>query len=606
MTTAEDEGAVDVLIVGGGGCGLAASIFLADAGVNAYLIERHPGTALMPKAHILNPRTMEIFHQHGLDDEVYSAGAAPEQNSAMRWLTSLGGDEVWDRRQLHAVDAWGGGALTEHYRRLTAFRHGNLPQKQLEPLLKRHAEQRSPGLVRFGHELLSLEQGDDEVTARVRDREAGTEYTVRARYVIAADGGKTVGPMFGVSMLGPEPFVHTVSVYFTADLSPYLDHDDACVRSFIRPNADGGWTRTGLIAMGPDSWGRHSREWVATVTLTAEQEYTEYTTEKAADAVRERLNLPQLDLEVQRFTRWQVEGVYAERYSEGRVFFAGDAAHRHSPMGGLGLNSGIQDAHNLAWKLAAVVRGAAGPELLDSYESERRPVAIRNVEFATMAFFNHLTAASGFGLVPGASSQYNREVLERLFADTEDGATRRVRLHETFDILRLESRAPLLELGFDYGDSPGVVPDGTEAPPRDPELFDYRPVARPGHRLPHAWLDGAAGRVSTHGLLQPGRFLLLTGADAAPWLAAAEEARTEFGIELSAHTIGDANSTGADYRDVDGDWSAVRGHGEGGAVLVRPDGHVAFRGFTSEDAGELRRSVLIALGASARVASARS
>ena len=583
-----------VLIVGGGGCGLSASFMLADAGVQAYLIERHPGTALMPKAHILNPRTMEIFAQHGIAGDVRRHGAPAAANSAMRWLTSLAGDEPWDRQTIHRVDAWGGGGLAERYRRLTAETHGNLPQNVLEPLLRQHAERRSPGRLHFGHELVSLEELDDTVLATVRIRATGEAYTVRSQYVVAADGGKTVGPMLGIPMCGPEPFVHTVSVHFRADLSRYLDSDDACVRSIIRPSPEGEWTRTGLIAVGPDRWGRHSPQWVSTVTLAPGHEEEQFDAVAAAEAVRERLNISDLEMDVLNVTKWRVEGVYAERYGTDRVFLAGDAAHRHSPMGGLGLNSGIQDAHNLSWKLAAVVLGEAAPALLNSYESERQPVARRNVEFATFAFFNHLTAGAGFGLVPGAPIEYNRAILTSLFADTEDGATRRVRLRETFEILRMESRACELEFGFSYADSPVVVPDGTPPPVRDPSLLDYRPVARPGHRLPHAWLAGPTGQVSTHSLVQPGRFVLILGAQAGPWVEAALELRGRCRLRLDVFAIG----PGGDLEASDGIWEGLRGHDEGGAILVRPDGHVAWRARsgTGAAASELEHAVSAALG----------
>ena len=569
---------------------------LADLGVEHLLVERHPTTALMPKAHIINPRTMEILALHGLAADVRREGAPPETNAAARWYTSLGGDEPWHGRAVHATDAWSGGALTERYARWTRWRHGNLPQMQFEPLLRGHAEVRNPGRVLFSHELVSLEQDEDGVLTTVRDRERGATTVVRARYLIGADGGKIVGPALGVETEGPAPFVQTVSVYFRADLSPWLDTDDAVLRFIVRPSPEGTWMRTGCLAMGPTRWDRHSETWVATITIPPGTDPEHVDDELAAAGVRERLNLPDLDLEVLRHSRWQVEAVLAERFREGRVFLAGDAAHRHSPHGGLGLNSGIQDAQNLTWKLAAVLAGRAGPALLDSYELERRPVARRNVEFATFCFFNHLAIAPGFGVLPNAPVEHNRAALEALFADSPDGAARRLRLREFMGILRIEFASADMELGFEYADSPAVVPDGTPAPPRDPAALEYVPVARPGHRLPHADLDRAGAATTTHDLLEPGAFLLLAGARGARWCAAAEA------LGIRAHAIGPEE----ELRAADGAWDELRGHGDEGAVLVRPDGHVAFRsaGTVPDPLAVLGRAYDVALGRAERVASA--
>ena len=365
MYASEDVG---VLIVGGGGCGLSASIMLSDLGVDHLLVERHPGTALMPKAHELNPRTMEIFGYHDIAQDVYRLGAPFEHNCAVRFYTSLGGSEPWHRRLLHREDAWSGGRLTAHYRPLTAFRHGNLPQNQLEPLLRDHAEARNPGRVRFNHELVAFTQDADGVTATIRERRSGVESVVRARYMLAADGGRTVGPGLGVVMEGPEPFVHTISVHFAANLAPWMDSDDAIIHTIVRPELDGTWLRTGCLAVGPSRFDRHSEEWVVTITLPPGQEDRPFDENLAAEGVRERLGISDLDLDVMRFTRWRIDALLADRYRDGRILIAGDAAHRHSPFGGLGLNTGIQDAHNLAWKLAAVLEGHAGDDLLDSYE----------------------------------------------------------------------------------------------------------------------------------------------------------------------------------------------------------------------------------------------
>lgn len=582
---------VPVLVVGGGGCGLSSSVMLSDLGVDHLLVERHPGTALMPKAHIMNPRTLEIFDQMGLAEDVYRIGAPLEHNSALAWYTSMGGDEPWHRQPLHRSAAWSGGELIPLYRSVTAHRHGNITQLLLEPLLRERAEARAPGRVLFNHAMTELEIGGDGVRAKLVDRISGEESTVLADFLIAADGGKTIGPMLGIRMEGPDPFVETVSVFIRADLSPYLEDDGALVRAFMCPKLDGGWTRTGLVAAGPKRWDRHSEEWSVSITLTPEQLETEFDADMAGEAVKQRFGIPDLDLEVIHHTRWSIEALVAERYQEGRVFLAGDAAHRHSPFGGLGLNTAIQDAHNLCWKLAAVVKGQADPKLLDSYEAERRPVGYQNVRYATVAFFNTASAIAGFGVMASAPSEHNRAVLEALFADSTEGAHRRARLSEYFHTMRMEGQAADMELGFEYGASPAVLPDGSEAPPRDPTGREYLPTTRPGHRLPHAWLDRYGNSVPTHGLLRPGRFLLLAGDDGEAWCAAAKELAGEWGVDIDAHRIGPT----ADLRDRDGGWEAIRGHGDSGAILVRPDGHVAWRSFAASD--HARRSLSEGLGA---------
>jgi 2,4-dichlorophenol 6-monooxygenase len=593
---------VPVLIVGGGGCGLTASLLLADLGVESLLVERHPSTSVLAKAHILNPRTMEIFDSIGIAEEVYAAGAPPENYSSTRFYTSLGGDDPWDRQLLYRTDSWSGGELAPYYATLSARHTGNLPQKLLEPILRRHAEQRSPGRVLFNHELVGLEQDDSGVTATIKDREKDETYTVRARYVIGADGGKTVGDLVGATMLGPTPFVDMISVHVRADLSAHVPDDDAQIRLFMRPTLDGDWIQFGLVAMGPDHWDRHCEEWHFAVTLPVEQDQSgveEYGAERALSDMRELLKLPDLDAEVLNITHWLVDAVVADRFQAGRVLLAGDAAHRHSPMGGLGLNTAIQDVHNLAWKLAAVVGGSAGPELIDSYEPERRPVGERNVEFSTFAFFNHLAVRAGFGMLPGAPPEHNRAALEALFADTADGATRRARLREFFHTLRMEFGAADIELGYEYAASAGVVPDGSPAPPRDPTGHRYVQVARPGHRLPHAWLLHDGELVTTHGLLRPGAFLLLAGSNGGDWAAAAADAAAELGVAVDALRVG----PGLELADRDGAWGELRGHDEYGAVLVRPDGHVAMRspGAPTDARAALDAALSTALGRSARV-----
>jgi 2,4-dichlorophenol 6-monooxygenase len=359
-----------------------------------------------------------------------------------------------------------------------------------------------------------------------------------------------------------------------------------------RPTADGGWVRGGLVTMGPNRWDRHSPEWRVSVTRPlGSGRPQDYDDDQAVADVRRQLNLEDLQIEILVISHWTIESVLADRFQDGRIFLAGDAAHRHSPMGGLGLNTGIQDVHNLTWKLAAVLLDDAEPALLDSYEAERRPIGRQNVGWATFNFYNHLAAGAGFGMLPGAPEDHNRAALAAIFADTFEGSARRARLRDFYWAVRREFQQLDIELGFEYADSPVVTPDGSEAEPRDPVGHEYRPTARPGHRLPHAWLEAAAGEaVSTHQLLHPGAFLLLTGQASGAWSQAAEACATSFRSKVDVRSVG----VGADLADRDGRWQELRGHGANGAVLVRPDGHVAFR--AASDGGDAEALLSAALG----------
>ena len=295
--------------------------------------------------------------------------------------------------------------------------------------------------------------------------------------------------------------------------------------------------------------------------------------------IRELLKLPDLQMQVHKISHWMIEAVLAERYRFDRVLLAGDAVHRHPPASGLGLNTGIQDAHNLAWKLALVTRGTATPALLDSYEQERRPIGSFNVAWALSSYWNHLlSAASIFAIHPanvyeavGQPDEDNE--ISGLFADTPDGRMRRARMAEVFATHRIEMFDHDVELGFVY-EQGALLPDGTPLPPRDPMGADYRPSTRPGHRLPHAWLEVDGKRVSTHDLLEAqGGFLLLAGAQGQAWCAAARQLGEAAGLQLRALRI----AHDGDALDTDRQWQALSQIDAGGALLVRPDGMVAWR-----------------------------
>ncbi|MFC4112862.1 FAD-dependent monooxygenase [Nonomuraea zeae] len=561
---------VPVLVVGGGACGLSASIFLSDLGVEHLLVERRAGTSDMPRAHYLNQRTMEIFRQHALADAVYAEAAPPEKVATVRWQTSLAGDRPFDAQTLYVMDCGGGGGLRATYEAVSPCATANLPQIRLEPLLRRHAEERAPGRVRFGHELLGWSADDrGRINAEICDRATGERLAVCCRYLVAADGGKTVGPGAGVRMVGRDDLPEVVSAYFTADLSPWWD-DQALLTWFLNPGSRGVWGSGALVAAGPE-WGSRCREWVLHLTQAPDAaERLDAST--FAERMRELLGVPRLRPEVHRVSHWRLEAVVAERYRAGNVFLAGDAAHRHGPNTGLGLNTAVQDAHNLAWKLSAVLAGRGGEALLDTYDSERRPVGRRNVDWATAASLNHQRIVAAIGLSPDMSAAERTAVFARYLASAPAEA------REAFASQRVEFQAHDLELGFAYA-AGALVPDGTAAPPRDPEGGRYRPTARPGHRLPHVWLQRGGRRVSTHDLTGAGAsFALITGAEGAAWQEAVRRVRADAGVAIAAAVVsGGAGVPEGVWTDPSGDWARLSGIGPDGALLVRPDNHVAWR-----------------------------
>jgi 2,4-dichlorophenol 6-monooxygenase len=558
---------VPVLIVGGGGCGLCASIFLSDHGVGHLLVERHADTSHVPKAHYLNLRTMGIFRQHGLYEAVAERGAPLEKFGRVRWQTTLTGDGELDARLIHEMDAFGGGALRETYAAAGPVLPTKLPQLRLEPILRAHAERRNPGRILFGHELLAFSDDGERVIAEVRDAETGEITEVAAQYLVAADGGRTVGAALGVRMQGAPGMVDVTTAYFSADLSRWWQ-EGAIITWFLNPYRPD--LSSTLLEMGP-TWGRGCEEW----GLHFRPGEADRSDEQAVVArIREVLGLPGLDLTLHRVTRWTVEGVLADRYRDGRVLLVGDAVHRQPPTTGLGLNGGIQDVHNLAWKLAAVLTGRAHDSLLDTYEAERRPVGKRNVDWAMATWFHHkIISEAAVGLGQHIPPERRASAFTAYFDPSPVGVAVRARAAEIFRTHRAECQALDLEIGFAY-EQGAVIPDGGRQPPRAPMADVYHPTTRPGHLLPHAWIERDRRRLSTHDLTGAATgFALLTGPAGAPWYEAAGQVAEKFSIPITVTSIGNS----AECADVDGRWAAVRQITDEGALLVRPDNHVAWR-----------------------------
>lgn len=347
---------VDVLVVGAGPVGLTAAHLCRRVGLRAAVVERREGPQRAPAAHVVNARTFEIWRQAGLDVEALRAHALdPEESSAVHWVDRLGGEVLgslpYERQGDDQL------AVTPHPLR-------NLSQHRLEPLLVTDDLD-----VRYGHELLDVEQDDEGVVARVQGPD-GQVGRFRADHLLAADGAaSTVRRHLGIELEGPRTLQSFRMVHLAADLTDLVGPARGVLFFVLDPAAGGTFVSHGL-----------SREWVYMVPWDPEAEPDGDLAPEVARALVERALARDVDFEVLASSTWHMTAQVAERFRSGRSFLVGDAAHRFPPTGGLGLNSGVADVHDLVWKLAAVRAGWAGPELLDTYEHERRPVAQRNCD----------------------------------------------------------------------------------------------------------------------------------------------------------------------------------------------------------------------------------
>lgn len=562
---------VPVLIVGGGGAGLTASMLLSTLGVDSLLISAFPTTSTLPKAHVLNQRAMEIFNEVGVAPEIYERSTPAENMQATAWYAGVNGSHDGFGRKLGELESWGAGYTDPGYIAASACRTVNLPQIRLEPILKAHAEKLSPGQVRFNHELIDLVQDADGVTATVRNKDADTIYSVRADYVIAADGGRTVGKLLDVSMTGQRDLMKMVSVHMKADLSQWLTDDHVLIRCLVSPDLGGSFNCV-LVPMGPDHWGSKSEEWSFHMRYATDDPES-MQDGKVFERMIEVLGIPPSVPDVLGISSWTMEGIIADKFRVGRVFFAGDAAHRHPPTGGLGLTSAIHDVSNLSWKLAAVLAGRAGDSLLDTYEAERKPVDQNNIDKSIANAMNHENVDAALNLSPTKSPAENWAELAPLWTDGPTSGAKRHAIHRAIESQSIEFHHLNVEIGYRYN-STAIVDDGTPEPIPLDDVRLYEPNTRPGHPLPHAWVKSRGERFPLETLVHGGRFVLLAGVDGTAWVEAANKLASDHNIPLVAGTVGVPD---ADFIDVRLAWLQNCGISDSGAILVRPDRYVAFR-----------------------------
>ena len=523
-----------VLIVGGSLVGLSTSLFLAWHGIPSLLVERHADVSPHPRAFNFNTRTMELFRSVGAEEAIRGQAPPHFQQSSILRAESLAGQEL--------------GSFSQD---TTSSDISPIPgciigQDALEPVLRAKAEELG-GDMRFQTELVSFEQDATGVSAVIRDCANGTERSVRARYLIAADGNRsTIRQHLGIKTYGPGVFGHNLSILFSADVQAPLRGRRIAVcfihNSSVRQGTSLVFARNGqgFALFTPYDPAAGERE-------------EDFAGERGIALVRSAVGIPNLPVEISHVRAWEVAAWAAERFQHDNIFLVGDAAHVTPPAGAFGANTGIADAYNLAWKLAFVLNGHAHPSLLKTYTEERQPVA-------------RYTAEQSFYMFSLSSSS----------PEAKKNAT-----------LIL----PYNAVAFGYRYHSATIPSERE----DHTWYEdpYHPTGEPGTHAAHVVLEQDGRHLSTLDLFGKAPVLLLPP-DGQVWSEAACNVARRLAIPLAIYYIGSR----AGFGDVHQRFQEAYGVRPNGAVLVRPDGFIAWRSktATAQPEHELDQALSMLLG----------
>lgn len=511
---------VPVLIIGGGLTGLTSALFLSRHKVEYLLIERHPTTAIHPKAGGITFRTMELFRELGLEKKIRAAGRVLENCRGRVSVNTIAEADYEELKRVKMVQDENDKSLFELIQKISPSKPTSCYQITLEPMLLKEAKQLG-GKLWFHHELVSYKQDELGVIAIVRNCETKEEQIIYSKYMIAADGAKSsIRKHSGISTDGRGTIGgHYINIHFKADLSDFIKGDVFAFTMITNPEVFGA-----LIPVNnKDCWIYH----VAYNPLKGETP-EDFSVEYCQQIVRKAIGKSNLKVEILSISPWEATESTAIRFQDNRVFLVGDAAHLMPPTGGFGSNTGVQDAHNLAWKLAAVIHGQANPKLLETYHVERRPVVQLTTDYASSIL---LRAA-------------NREEAN---LNTTDSLA--------------------VTVGYKY--SSAAVIDQDENPHRM-DILELK--GRPGTRAPHMWGTYQGKRISILDLL--GRnFVLFTGSEHDFWSKAASTVASHLGISIEVYQV----SQKGDFIDQDNTFVTLYGIKPEGAVLVRPDGFIGWR-----------------------------
>ena len=568
----------DVLVIGTGPAGSATAALLATYGVETLVVNRYRWLANTPRAHITNQRTMEVLRDLGpaVEAEAKLHASPQELMGNNVFCVSLAGEE------LGRMQSWGTSPESKaRHLRASPCEMNDLPQYFMEPILFKTACARG-AQSRMSTEYLSHVQDAEGVTTTCRDRLTGKDLTIRSKYLVGADGGNSlVAEHAGLPFEGKMGVGGSMNILFRADLSRYVAHRPSVLYWVMQPGADVGGIGMGLVRMV-----RPWNEWLIVWGYDITQPAPVVDAAMATQVARQLVGVPDLEIDLISANTWTVNNCFATHMQKDRVFIMGDAAHRHPPSNGLGSNTSIQDAFNLSWKLAAVLNGQATPKLLDSYSSERAPVARQIVTRANQSIAEFGPIFQALGMDGGVDHDRIEANMAARCDATPAGEAQRDALRKAIDFKRYEFDCHGVEMNQRYT-SGAVVGDGTTAPVGENMELYYHPTTTPGARLPHAWVyDRTGAKHSTLDLAGKGRFTLITGIGGDAWIKAAEAASKALGLPIRTVTIGPR----ADYEDHVGDWHNIREIKDSGCLLVRPDQHVAWRSATASAHAEAELS----------------
>jgi 2,4-dichlorophenol 6-monooxygenase len=556
----------DVLIIGTGPAGASAGALLTTYGIKPLIITKWNWTCRTPRAHITNQRAMEVFRDLGIEDTVNEKRTAQDYMGNNVFCTSLAGEELgrlltWGTHPQRKAD----------YTLASPTTICDIPQNLLEPILVDTACGRG-ATVMFNWEYLGLKQDADGVTVDVKDYVSGQMHKIRAKYVIGADGGRSkVAQDIGLPMEGKMGVAGSMNIVFEADLSKYVAHRPSVLYWVMQPGSDVGGIGMGLVRMV-----RPWHEWLIVWGYDINEPPPKVTDEMATEIAHNLIGDHSIPIKIKATSVWTVNNMYALENTRGRVFCVGDAVHRHPPSNGLGSNTSIQDSWNLAWKIAYVLKGKAGPSLLQSYDAERSPVAKQIVTRANQSIGEFGPIFDALGLLSTKDPEQMKANMAKLRDNNPTAAEQRDALRKAIAFKNYEFNCHGVEMNQRY-ESSAVIPDGSPVPDwtRDKELY-YQASTRPGAHIPHVWVfDRNHRETSTLDIVGKGKFTVLTGIGGEAWVEAARAIGVETGLEIQAHVIG----PGRDYADFTGDWARASEIEEAGCLLVRPDQFIAYRHF---------------------------